>query len=157
LSDPLKKLKDFMDTEEGKSDIKKYFDEIREKEDIELKKNLDFFESDGFFLALDNIKNWMISNSIYTLSDDDFNYGYHFKYSTKQRIKIPITEKDFHSVFNAISTLGSEKSDDTIPFSNGYTDYNEWRIVWISGQGVINRLTLDISRLRNKHIDICLK
>ena len=62
-----------MDTEEGKSDIKKYFDEIREKEDIELKKNLDFFESDGFFLALDNIKNWMISNSIYTLSDDDFN------------------------------------------------------------------------------------
>ncbi len=151
------KLLKYLDTEEGKSDIKKYLDEFREKEDIESRKNKDFFESDEFFIVLNKVREWMLSNSTYTLSDDDFNYGYHYKYSTKQRIEVPIFESEFYSIFNAISTLESEKCDDTIPFSNGYTDYNEWRIVWISGQGVINRLTLDITKLRDNQIDKCLE
>lgn len=157
MSDAKKiKILEYLGTEEGKIGAKKFFDEIKEREDVEMKVNQEFFESDEFFIILDRVKEWMISNSSYTLTDDDFNYGYYFKYSTKERIELPLTENEFYSIFNAISTFGLYKYDDTIGFSNGYTNYNEWKIVWISGQGVINRLTLDINKLRDKQINKCL-
>jgi len=148
----LQKLQDFLDSEEGKASIEQYFLEQEQQE----KETIAFFESTEFFAILDRVRNWMIENNTNDISGDDYNYGYH--YSNGVSILLPITDDEFYSITGSIQKCleSEEKVDESLYFSNGYIDYNEWKVDWISGQGTITTLSLDKSKLRDKKIESLL-
>ena len=148
----LQKLQDFLDSEEGKASIEQYLREKKEEE----KATIAFFESADFFDILSRIRSWMLENNITNISGDDFYYGYH--YSNEVPISLPITDTEFCNVTGSIQKCleSEEKSDKSLYFPNGYIDYNEWRVKWISGQGTINTISMDKSKLRDKKIESLL-
>lgn len=148
----LQKLQDFLDSEEGKATMKEYLLEQEEQE----KATIAFFESAEFFNILDKIRNWMLKNNTTNISGDDYNYGYH--YSNGVYIPLPITDAEFYNITGSIQKCleSEEKIDKSLYFSNGYIDYNEWKVAWISGQGTITTLSLNKSKLRDKKIESLL-
>lgn len=149
----LEKLKELLESEKGRNDAKEFFNKRQNEE----KKRVEFFESKEFFNILDTIRNWMLENNLKHLSGDDFDFGYH--YSNGLKVPLPITSSEFYNVTGSIQMCleNEEKCDESLYFSNGYIDYNEWKVDWISGQGTITSISLDKSKLRDIIIDKIIK
>jgi hypothetical protein len=133
------KLMAFLESDEGKEDLRSYFSELDRKEKL-IK---DHFETDKFFDELNNIREWMLKNNINTISDEDFLFP--------KNLPLPIFDEVFDRLTNCIlkSLESEQKCDDSKMFSNGYVDYKEWRVTWISGQGTVTTLILYRDRLRD--------
>ena len=142
-------LRIYLSTEEAIIEAKKFFDEYNKKDED----SLSYFESPSFFKNSEVIKQWMINNKKFIISDDDYIYTQALSISQVVNF-LPVSEIEFITFTSSILKALNKfvKSDDDIPFANGSVEYGEWRVRWLSGQGYISTLELCKDKIRDNII-----
>jgi hypothetical protein len=152
LDNMAEKLRIFLESDEGKQSIIDFKNKMKEGEEIKLQ----YFESQEFNESLEEIKKWMIDNGITMIDGEDYQYGTY--YDTKiGSIELPIDEDRYFKLTESVFSKFKDKEDKSIPFANGYVEYKEWKFSWVSGQGSIHRIELNIAKMRNESIKKILK
>ena len=123
----MKKVLDYMDTEEFKREAEESFKEEIKKSEIKRKKNLKFFESKEF---IDIFKRFEKANEE-VISGDHWMYGGTYDFLSKE---------EFYSFFDSV-TAKIDPIEELGNFSDEATYYKGLKFVVMNGQGTVYLIT----------------